>query len=142
MKAHPIFAAGFPRKTSLGMLLLLVALFFSNHAVALEPAPPKITGLFSDMTFHSDTGDVLGMEVFLVYSNRGYIAIYQSSEGEPSVPIVLPAKVNGNAVSFQIPPEVDGRGSFVGTVSNNELVGSFSGNGQRVHLKRKPSYWQ
>ena len=98
--------------------------------------------MFTDMAYNEEGGDVNGIEIFLVYSNRGYYAVYQSGEGTPSVPVVVPAKVQGVMVTFQVPPAVDARGTFTGTINDKELSGSFSGNGQTVHLKRKSSYWQ
>jgi hypothetical protein len=130
------------RHISSACLVSLVLIFSSTQVIAAKSLPSKVTGVFSDMAYNKEGGDVIGIEIFLVYSNRGYFAVYQSSEGAPSVPVVLPAKVVGSSVSFQIPSEIDSRGSFMGTIDNNELTGCFSGNGQSIHLKRKPSYWQ
>ncbi len=130
------------RQVSFTGFMSFALIFTSINAAATEPGHPKVTGMFSDMEYSQESGDVIGIEVFLVYSNRGYFAVYQASEGEPSVPVVISAKVDGSSVSFQVPPEIDSRGSFNGTIGNSELTGRFSGNGQVVHLKRKSSYWQ
>lgn len=130
------------RHVSFAGFISFALIFISINVAATETDHQKVTGMFSDMTYSQETGDVIGIEVFLVYSNRGYFAVYQTSEGEPSVPVVVSARVDGSSVSFQVPPEIDSRGSFNGAIGNNELTGRFSGNGQVVHLKRKPSYWQ
>ena len=142
MKISP-HAKSHAAQRSLLVCLATCALMLALSATrAADVSPPRMTGMFTDMTYNEEGGDVNGIEVFLVYSNRGYFAVYQSSEGEPSVPVVVPAKVQGTMVTFQVPPTVDARGTFTGTVIDNELSGTFSGNGQAVHLKRKPSYWQ
>ena len=94
------------------------------------------------MTYNRDGGDVLGIEVFVVYSGHGYFVVYQSSEGEPTAPVVMPATVAGSSISFVVPASADPRGAFAGTIGDKELTGTFSGNRQTVHLKRKASYWQ
>jgi hypothetical protein len=124
-------------------ICLLVAI--SICAVCAQGAktvPAKVTGLFSNMTYNREGSDVLGMEIFIVYSARGYFVVYQSSEGEPSAPVILPANVSGSSVRFVIPPAIDSRGAFQGTVGTAELAGTFSGNRETVHLPRKGSYWQ
>jgi hypothetical protein len=102
----------------------------------------KITGMYSNMSYNNEGGDILGVEVFLVYSRDGYRVVYQSSEGEPASPIVLPARIDGKTISFSLPSNIDPRGNFAGNIEPTELVGRFSGNGQTVHLMRRPSYWQ
>lgn len=102
----------------------------------------KLTGVYSDMQYNDQGGDVVGVEIFLVMAEGRYYAVYQSSEGEPAVPVVLPADVTGSGVTFQVPASVDARGTFTGTIGTDGLTGTFSGNQQRVVLKRRPSYWQ
>ena len=122
-----------------------IALLFTVSMAFAQPAishGQKITGIYSNMSYNREGGDILGMEVFLVYSHDGYRVVYQSSEDEPSSPMVIPAKVEGNAISFLIPSGTDPRGNFIGKIEPTEMVGTFSGNGQTVHLPRRASYWQ
>jgi hypothetical protein len=102
----------------------------------------RVTGIFSDMTYNQEGGDVLGTEIFIVLSNQGYFAVYQFSEGEPAPPVVVKAAVTGSAVTFSLPGEAGARGEFRGTVTDTELVGSFGKSSQTIRLKRKNSYWQ
>lgn len=123
--------------------LVMFALNLSGTcATAAENPPVKVTGLFSDMAYNRDGGDVIGIEVFITYSGKGYFVVYQSAEGEPTVPVVVPAKISGTSISFDVPADTDPRGSFTGTMNAHELVGAFSGNQTTVHLRRKASYWQ
>lgn len=129
---------------TLSRLLPCVCLLAVLAACASSPraAEHKVTGLYSDMRYNAEGDDVLGVEIFLVQTESGYYAIYQSSEGEPAVPVVLPAEVSGTSVRFQIPADTDARGRFDGRVDAKGLTGTFSGNAERITLERKPSYWQ
>lgn len=99
------------------------------------------TGMFTDMRYHAESGDVVGTEVLVVYSRDGYRVVYQSSEGEPGVPVVVPAKVEGMRLTFDVPASADPRGTFNGTFDAQGLEGDFSGSGERIHLTRAASYW-
>ena len=121
------------------LAFLLTTPAWSSDAAAPNP---KLTGMFSDMRFNAEGGDVLGQEIFIVYSKHGYFAVLQSSEGEPGRPVVVPATLTGSSVTFRVPADVDLRGEFRGVISQDGLIGTFSGNGQSVNLKRKSSYWQ
>jgi hypothetical protein len=124
---------------------MLVAVLMGSiayaHAGSTSPAN-KVTGVYSSMSYNKEAGDIIGVEVFVVYSRDGYRVIYQSSEGEPIAPIVVPAKIQGDSISFSVPPDVDSRGSFVGKIEAAQMIGVFSGSGEVMTLKRRPSYWQ
>lgn len=122
--------------------LLILALVAAGLAWPTDLTRPKIklTGMFSDMRYSG--GDVLGQEIFIVYSKPGYFVVLQGSEGEPAKPTIVPATFKGSEVTFFVPADVDSRGEFRGVVSQEGLVGTFSGNGQSIHLNRKNSYWQ
>jgi hypothetical protein len=127
-------------------ILVLAFLFCcvaSFSALSKKVAPAvKLTGMFSDLTYNTEGGDLLGEEIFVVTTNKGYQVIYQQSEGEPQVPVVVPATMMGHALSFTVPAEVSGVGTFTGTVHAHDLTGTFSGSGMKVRLVRKNSYWQ
>ena len=102
----------------------------------------KVTGIYSDMKYNREGGDVLGTEIFVVFSKQGYCVVFQSAEGEPNVPVVVQASISEGKIFFEIPPGIDPRGRFSGEITKDELIGSFSANGHVVRLKRKTSYWQ
>jgi hypothetical protein len=122
--------------------VITLSLIFASFTGAALAAKSKLTGIYSDMTYNTESGDVLGDEVFIVFSGKGYYAVFQGSEGEPYPPVVIPAQVDGTSIRFTLPKSVDPRGEFQGNIVGDELVGSFSSNGQSIHLKRKESYWQ
>jgi hypothetical protein len=114
---------------------------------AAGAAEPKArpTGLFSDMTWVEEGGDVVGMEVLISYTPGGsegqYWAYVQIAEGVPSPPVVVEATVKGDRVEFTLPKST-GLGKFVGRATNKALVGKFEGSITTVKLPRRKSYWQ
>lgn len=123
-------------------LVLLALGFTSSAAAAPDSKQAKPTGMFSDMQYNNEGGDLLGTEVFITYAHDGYFVVYQSSEGEPITPVVVPATISGTSITFVVPKTADPRGSFSGTIGAKELTGSFAGSKEIIHLKRKASYWQ
>jgi len=113
-------------------------------AVAAE----RVTGIYSDMAFNKESGDVSGIEVFVVFSREGFQVIFQDAEGSPSVPVVVTAVVKGSNISFDLPERNGYSGKFVGRISNGKLVGSFLAGAvgkegkSEITLKRGKSYWQ
>lgn len=65
-----------------------------------------------------------------------------AEEIRATMAVIVPVTLNGTSVSFCVPAGVDARGDFHGVASREGLIGSFSGNGQKVILKWKDSYWQ
>ena len=124
-------------------ILFALLLAFSIQA---QSATPKITGVFSSMRF--GTEDVTGVEVFITYSGKGYFAQVQCAEGAISQPIIIPVRVNGLFVEFDIPSTLEKNnyacpaGKFEGKLSFFGLKGHFEGTKWPGLLKRKSSYWQ
>lgn len=99
------------------------------------------TGTFSSMYFNEEAGDVLGVELKVVYTNKGFRAVCQIGSGEPLVPEVLEAKVEGDRITLFF-NEKDGTAStFEGryTAFGIEPVDPTASRWWR--LKRQPSYW-
>ena len=106
---------------------------------------PRVTGFFSDMHYIEDAGDVLGTEIHLVAARGGYRAVIQCAEGGPGVPVVVPVKVSGQQIEFEIPDQDDNfccPGKFRGTVSKDTLTGKFDSCDDKLILKRGRSYWR
>jgi len=116
--------------------LVLVAGLFTLAALPAPAQQVRVTGLFSDMHYIPQAGDVLGTEVFIVVSPGGYSAVVQLAEGQPQMPVVVPVNVNGLDVSFSLPNNL----KFAGRVSNSALVGTLGFD--KVSLRRGKSYWQ
>jgi hypothetical protein len=53
------------------------------------PPKPKITGLFSNLTYIEEAGDLVGYEVFIVYGGESDFAVVQVAAGWPDPPEVV-----------------------------------------------------
>ena len=101
------------------------------------------TGLFSDLRYIEEAGDLIGMEVYLVQGRSGYSAIVQCAGGEPADPVVVEAEVDGATVSFELPKGQPECGTmFRGVVSAKGLRGRFVGESKDRWLPRKKGYWE
>ena len=129
------------------LLLICVAISaLATEGRAGTPASLRVTGTFSNVRYHEETGDVTGLEIRIVaVAGRRLQAIIQLFEGEPSEVRVVDLKRNGLRVSFPLPDlwsSEDGR--FEGTVSKTKLSGTITyatGVKEQLELKRSKSYW-
>jgi hypothetical protein len=107
---------------------------------------PRVPGMYSTMKYFRDTGDVGGIEVFIVGASSAdevrYFALVQLAEGVPKPPVLVEVSVKGDEVRFTIPGNAAALGTFVGRVTEKALVGEFSGDAGRLELLRGKSYWQ
>jgi hypothetical protein len=127
------------------MLKLITAIAFlmaftnSPHIDAAQ-LKTRITGIYSTFEYLEEAGDVGGLEVFIVVTNKGYHAVIQDSPGYPGIPVVVPVDVNGDNVKFKFKDSAGEEQIFEGRVSANALSGIL--NGEKYSLPRKKSYWQ
>ena len=84
-------------------MTMTLCLTGSDGPVAADEAP-RVTGLFSDMRRIADAGDLVGMEVFIVYSTDGirgrHWAFVQIAEGVPAQPFLVEVSVVGDQIQF------------------------------------------
>lgn len=129
-------------------LILYMLALLTVSAVFAAPTGSKVTGMYSDMYYNREAGDVVGVEIFVLFSRDGYYALFQDAPGSPSTPILVKAKIDGNKIEFTLPDRHGYSGKFNGVISENGLKGKFEGgqiseSGKPVFLlKRKHSYWQ
>lgn len=128
------------KKTIYTFLSAIIVGLLSTSTLAAGQTP-KVTGIYTDMSYNAEGGDVIGTEIFLVNTSHGYYVVFQSGEGEPSIPVVVAAEVSGTSIRFVLPHDMAG-GMFTGRIYPGQLIGSFSSNKKTIHLKRKASYWQ
>ncbi len=110
---------------------------------AAPPSPP--TGIYSSLSASELSGDLVGLEFFVLRGATGHFAVIQGSEGAPGDPITVPLQVNGNSVQFSIPgkcacalPE----GAYEAQLSQTGAKLRGPGNfGERL-LPRTSSFWQ
>lgn len=105
----------------------------------------KITGVYSNLEYIKENGDVVGMEINIVYSTDGtkgqHYALVQEAEGVPTPPVLVQVSVNKDEIEFSISSQQSKR-TFRGKIGKKELVGKFDGKVESIHLKRKKGYWQ
>lgn len=104
----------------------------------------KRTGTFSNLVGHSESGDLLGAEIRIVYSDTGYQAMLQIAEGGAGIPVLVPVSFESHRVKFQIPDSHAYAGSFEGQVDLKSLRGilRFKSDAEmKIDLPRKKSYW-
>lgn len=150
-RTTPLFNRRLPteRKTVGGIccnrIILLMAMLLPA-AVPAAPPQQRITGIYSDLSYNEEGGDLLGMELLIVPSGSGpglaYSAFVQIAEGGAPYVALVPLKVSGKQIEFTLPAnEPYGGLRFVGTV-NNSGISIRSDHGEAEQLKRGRSYWE
>jgi hypothetical protein len=140
-------------KSSVLLSLVLLILFCSltNCSIAAQTRTPLVkkkpfraTGIFSNLTYISAAGDVIGLEIFLLNSSSGHFAMVQIAEGPIADPVLVEARINGNKVNFTLPSTsgFEDKGKYTGTITARGLLGKFEKETKLQLLKRKKSYWQ
>lgn len=72
--------------------------------IAGAAAPAGLpTGIYSSLAASGRSGDLVGLEFFVLRGATGHFAVIQGSEGAPGDPITVPLQVNGDSVRFSIP---------------------------------------
>jgi hypothetical protein len=128
------------------ILLSASALHCSPNQAKAGQAPtrPRVTGTYSDMSYNSQGGDLLGTEIKIVNTRKGLQGAIQFSEGAPEELVIVDIQVKDGVVSFVVPESSPYAGEFTGAISNGILKGEFrykSGGSNKVELKKGKSYW-
>ena len=104
----------------------------------------KITGTYTNMYFNREGGDVLGEELKIVRTRKGYQGALQVAEGAPGELVVVDIKVTGDRIDFTVPDSHPDASQFSGTVQGGVVRGEFrykTGGTQKVTLRKGKSYW-
>jgi hypothetical protein len=111
-----------------------------------RPAPRvSIEGIYSDLHYIEEAGDLLGTELKIVKVGDRYKGSLVIAEGEPSKEIPVDIKVSGAQIRFSIPEEGGYPGEFQGEIGKHFLTGEFrftNGGSSKVKLRRGDSYWK
>lgn len=127
----------------LAMLGCLLALATSAHA----KSEIWLTGTFSSLRFNTKAEHLLGVELKIVLTRKGYQGALQIAEGGLSEIMVVDVQLRrNNTIRFNIPVSYPfyGGGTFEGRVDSKGITGDFTfvgvtGNPER--LVRGRSYW-
>ena len=129
---------------------LFAAIVFLGCLLIIETASSgqskSISGIYSDLHYNDEGGDLLGMELFIFPSGPGpelkYSVLVQISEGGAPVAALVPLIVKGTTITFNLPPShVYANIGFSGKLVGDELLIRWS-TGTEQRLKRGKSYWQ
>jgi hypothetical protein len=128
-------------------LALAVALPAFATDSQLEPSEtgqePQITGMYSNLEYIEEAGDLVGIEVYVVGGSEGYVAVVQCAGGGPGSPVVTPLVISGAEISFQLPEGQEDCGtSFSGAVSKEGLRGRFGGEIEERWIPRRKGFWE
>jgi len=137
-------------KTTISLIGLVMFSFVADGQQKIQP-----TGMFSDMHYIREAGDLLGTEIFITYGGGlQYWAQFQEAGGVPTAPELVKVKLDGNKISFDMPQElIEMNGGieigrihkvlhFQGEIKRDRLVGTMDGLSGSYDLPRRKSYWQ
>jgi hypothetical protein len=133
--------------TRIRTTLIIAAIFFLLASLSANPtfaAANRITGTYSNLAFNSEGGDLIGVELRIAATRKGYQGVLQFAEGVPEDLILVDLQVKGQQIQFVIPESSRYAGSFSGVVRNGVLTGHFKykNNGaEDIVLKKGKSYW-
>jgi len=113
------------------IMLSCLSLSFTSFAAEL-----KVSGIYSNLRYHQEAGDLLGEEIIIFPSNEGYSALVQIAEGGFPYAALIPVKINGNKIEFSFPNDgVYSGGKFTGIITDKYIEGHFSGTMHSGKLK-------
>jgi hypothetical protein len=98
------------------------------------------------LTYHQEGGDLLGAEIKVVLTRKGFQGALQIAEGGPSPLMVVDVLFDKDQVKFKIPESYSlyGGGLFEGKIDSKGLSGAFTFRGvkgDKEILLRGCSYW-
>lgn len=103
----------------------------------------QVTGTFSSLKLHKESGDLVGIEVFVfIGAADDYMVLYQESLGEAIKPSLVTAKFDGNNIEFTVPDLFGGQRTFKGKITKTNMVGGWVGSKETIKLPRRNSFWQ
>ncbi len=124
------------------LIPLTMGMSSANEACSYKSS----SGTYSSFSSHPESGDLLGIEITVLWARGSYYTVFQSSEGEPTVPVIAKADVKDGNIHFILPPESPYR-EFKGVITPCSVTGSFVGGqlspiGEKEFtLEKKNSYW-
>lgn len=125
-----------------GSVVLGVLLVLASDVSCAQAAAREMAGIYSDLTYNNEGGDLLGMELMVVPAPTGYTVFVQIAEGDLQVASVVPLTVTDTRVSFTLPSG----GAYGGMHFEGQWRGSLMiihlPSGKEETLRRGKSYWQ
>jgi hypothetical protein len=134
-------------------MLPIILLTLTMSVTSAGAAEPRPTGVFTDLTYNVDGGDLTGVEILILPGiGSGFRAFVQIAEGAAPFAALVPVTITGDSVEFQISdyaaiPGLRFAGKYdAGGISGrwyngSKQIDSFGGRSVE-HLRRGKSYWQ
>lgn len=130
------------------LLLFFGMLVFCKIVAASSPSdiqsPTPLTGTYTSFLYNKEGGDLNGVEVRLVQTQKGMVAVVQFAEGGPGDVAVVQVDAKGGRIHFDMPGGFSTEGYFDGTLSSKAITGVFHYKGgakEPIVLPRGKSYW-
>ena len=125
---------------------LILALLCGGSVDSAEDKKVKQTGTFSSLAYNREGGDLIGAEIKIVPTRKGFQGALQIAEGGPSPLMVVDVLFDRDHVKFKIPESYSlyGGGLFEGKIDSKGISGAFTFSGVRGDkevLLRGCSYW-
>jgi len=104
-----------------------------------------ISGIYSNMRYEEQAGDLVGHELFIYPGCGKYCVLVQIARGGAPYSELLSLTVKEDKIEFTLSEEgVYSGASFSGVVHSSKIIGEFKMNSGKfsVEFKRGKSYWQ
>jgi len=139
---------------NLARIALVIGLL-PPSAIAAQHTHTPIVGIYSTLHYNPASGDVLGTEIIVSPADNGFQLSYQTADGVPGPVYRVTARVRGDSISFQLPPDtlqvmngptqvgvqLQPHPHFRGRITATGLRGRFDGEKNELLPRRVRSYW-
>ena len=88
---------------------LLVCAVIALPLAGAAQSTTQLTGVFGDLHYVEEAGDVVGTEIIVTRTKAGYRVIFEEGEGEPGPVDTVPATIKGDSLFFELPPDTTRR---------------------------------
>jgi len=132
------------------MVIAIMAMTIFAAALFAQASEIKY-GMYSTLELHEESGDLVGIEVYITpKKNSGCWVVYMESEGDVEEPVVVPAKITNNTITFDVRRRGNKeKSTFTGTFNaDGYLMGKFADGSKApdgkdfIKLRRGNGYWQ
>jgi hypothetical protein len=132
------------RATVVGLAVFVVAVIAFATSIGKAQGERRITGTYTDMYYNDEGGDLLGEELKIVYTDKGYQGALQFADGGAGPLIIVNIRIDGDKIAFTVPDSSPDASFFSGTIKDGVIHGEFdykAGGVETVTLKKGKSYW-
>ena len=105
---------GYIMKNVIVIPFIVILLFAGTQAYSFD----ELEGIFSTIETSTVTGEISGIELYIVNTRKGYFVFVISAEANVSKPILSKLEVTGNKISFGYMNEYNYVSKFNGIVKN------------------------